>query len=207
MIIDIHIHEKNNSSDSHISLHEIINKAKEMNLNGICITDHDSNGLLEEASSIAKETNFLVIVGSEILTYEGDMLVFGLNELPKQKLHAIELLDIVQKNNGIAISAHPFRPNKRSLGNYNRHLNGFWAIEAFNGTTNPQYNSLAYQLALELNLPALGGSDAHHIDQVGRCATLFPRGIRDEQDFIQAIISRETSPVIYENNTFVPIIK
>ncbi|MCC5909345.1 MAG: PHP domain-containing protein [Clostridiaceae bacterium] len=207
MIIDIHIHEKNNSKDSHISLNEIIDKAKEMGLDGVCITDHDSNGLMEKAHAIAEERDFLVIVGAEILTYEGDMLVFGLDHLPKEKLHADELMKLVEQSNGVAISAHPFRPTNRAMGNYNRSLKGFRGIEAFNGTTKSQYNILAYYLAQELNLPALGGSDAHHIHQIGQYATLFPDGIRDEKDLIQAILSNKVSPVIYENNTFKPIIK
>ncbi|AKL94579.1 metal-dependent phosphoesterase PHP family [Clostridium aceticum] len=207
MFIDIHIHEKTYSNDSHIALDEIIDRAKEMGLDGICITDHDSNDLMDKAHNIAKKRDFLIIVGAEILTYEGDMLVFGLDHLPKEKLHADELLKLVEKSKGVAISAHPFRPSNRATGNYNRSLRGFRGIEAFNGTTKSQYNTLAYYLAQELNLPALGGSDAHHIHQIGQCATLFPDGIRDEKDLIQAIVSREVSPIIYRNNTFQSIVK
>lgn len=207
MIIDIHIHEKTHSNDSCISLDEIIDRAKEMCLDGICITDHDNNAILEKAQAISKKRDFLIIVGAEILTYEGDMLVFGLQHLPKEKLHANELLKLVEDNKGVAISAHPFRPTNRAMGNFNRVLQGFRGIEAFNGTTKSKYNTLAYYLAQELNLPALGGSDAHHIHQIGQCATLFPDGIRDEKDLIQAILSRDVSPVIYKNNTFQPIRK
>ncbi|SET28472.1 hypothetical protein SAMN05660297_01913 [Natronincola peptidivorans] len=202
MIIDIHIHEKTYSDDSLLSLKEIIPQAKTMGLNGICITDHESMDIADEAYRLSREENFLVLVGAEILTFEGDMLVFGLQQLPKEMIHAAELMDIVKRNKGIAISAHPFRQNNRGIGYNNRKLQGFWGIEAYNGSTPPHHNLLAQQLSMELNLPALGGSDAHHLQQVGKYATKFPDGIRDEQDLIQAIMAREVSPVAFSNGVY-----
>ena len=46
MLMDLHMHEKRNSADSFISLEEIVFRAREMGLDGICITDHDSMGLV-----------------------------------------------------------------------------------------------------------------------------------------------------------------
>jgi len=204
MIIDTHLHESKYSLDSHVSLQEIVTRAKSMGMDGVCITDHESNEIKEDAKKLSQETGFLIIVGAEILTFEGDMVVFGLEDLPKRKVHAHSLVDLVRKQGGVAISAHPFRQNNRGMGEYIREIEGLWALEAFNGNTDFFHNMQAYFLALELGLPCLGGSDAHHLHEVGRYATVFPDGIRDERDLIQAIEAKEVYPVSFNGGQFIP---
>lgn len=183
MIIDTHIHESKYSLDSEISLEEIVKRGKEIGLDGVCITDHESSDIMDEAHAYSKATGFLILVGAEILTYEGDILVFGLKDIPKNKMHAKDLLKIVYENNGVAISAHPYRNNNRGMGDYIREAKmlGLSGVEAFNGSTEPHQNLLAYSLATELNLPCIGSSDAHVIEKVGKYTTVFPNGIRDEK--------------------------
>jgi predicted metal-dependent phosphoesterase TrpH len=205
MIIDTHIHESKYSWDSHVSLKEIVIKGKAMGLDGICITNHESNEIMDEARQLAKENNFLILVGAEILTYEGDLLVFGLPQLPDKKMHAQELINLVLKHKGVAISAHPYRKNNRGIGNGIRNLENLSGIEALNGNTNALHNLDAYKLSLELEIPSLGGSDAHCIEQVGKYVTVFPNGIRDEQDFIDAVNSKNVYPAVHKNNGFVQI--
>ena len=113
MIIDTHMHESKYSLDSYVSIREIIKRSKEIGLDGICITDHESNEIMEEAKAISKEEKYPIIVGAEFLTFEGDILVFGLDKLPDKKIHAQHLLDIVNSVGGVAIAAHPYRKNKK----------------------------------------------------------------------------------------------
>lgn len=204
MIIDTHIHESKYSLDSEISLEEIVNRAKKIGLDGVCITDHESSQIMDEAHAYSKSTGFLILVGAEILTYEGDILVFGLKHLPNKKMHAKDLLKIVSDNNGIAISAHPYRNNNRGMGDYIREAKmlGLSGVEAFNGSTEPYQNLLSYSLATELNLPCIGSSDAHVIENVGKYATVFPNGIRDEKDLIQAIKEGNVCPAMYDNGQY-----
>lgn len=197
MLIDIHIHTKEYSSCSDIDLEEAIVKAKSIGLDGICITDHESKDIADKAMELSKKHDFLIIVGVEILTYEGDLLVFGLEEVPKEKMSANELISLVSRAGGIAISAHPYRDNGRGMGDNIRKLDGLSGIEVFNGNTELFQNIKAFDLAKELNLPCLGGSDAHRLERIGRFATLFPDGIRDEKDLIDAIKHRKVSPVKY----------
>lgn len=197
MIIDTHMHEKTFSDDSFISLETIVSRAKQMGLDGVCITDHESNGLKERAKAYAKETGFLIIVGAEILTHEGDITVFGLDQLPTEKLHAQALIDLVAKAGGVAMSAHPFRQNNRGLGNHLRNVRGLAGIEAFNGSTPHHHNMTAYHLAKELRIPTFGASDAHITEKIGQYATQFPAMIRDTQDFIEAVKDGITAPVVY----------
>ncbi|NLJ72808.1 MAG: PHP domain-containing protein [Syntrophomonadaceae bacterium] len=202
MLIDTHLHESKYSLDSNISLREIIVRAKEIGLDGVCITDHESNDIAEEAGRLAKEMNFPIFVGAEILTFEGDMTVFGVTDLPKRILSAQELLDYVISRNGIAICSHPYRENGRSMGDVMKGLINPIGIEAFNGSTPEELNMKAYQVALDMNLPALGGSDAHDREQVGKFATLFPKGTRTMCDFIAAIKANEVFPAFYDKGHY-----
>lgn len=203
MLIDTHLHESKYSDDSFLSLDDAIDTAKSLGLDGICVTNHDNNYLINDIGKSKKIDDILVIVGAEILTFEGDILVFGLDNIPKNMIHAEELLEIVKKKDGVAISAHPFRNNNRGLGEYIRVIkDNLHGIEAFNGSTLPHHNIFAYALAQELDIPSLGAGDAHVIKQVGKYATFFKHSIRDERDFIEAIKSKDFCPVIRKNEIY-----
>jgi len=202
MFIDTHLHEKKYSEDSFISLEEIVDRAKALGLNGICITDHESNGIMEEANALAKKENFIIITGVEILTFEGDMTVFGLRNLPDKMIHGSELIDLVKKAGGVAICSHPYRQNNRGMGDYMKELNYVFGIEAFNGSTPKHLNEKAYNVSLDLNVPALGGSDAHVIDQVGKFATCMPDWVVDEASFIKAIKQGLAMPAMFEQGRY-----
>ncbi|MFW5647814.1 MAG: PHP domain-containing protein, partial [Candidatus Alkaliphilus sp. MAG34] len=81
MIIDTHIHESKYSFDSILDLETSIKLARLIGLDGICITNHENNHLRDEIGDSARINGVLVIVGSEILTHEGDILTFGLKDI------------------------------------------------------------------------------------------------------------------------------
>ncbi|SFA85165.1 PHP domain-containing protein [Clostridium frigidicarnis] len=203
MIIDTHVHENKYSKDSFISLDEITLRANELGLHGVCITDHESNDLRRDIGSSFYRNETLVIVGAEFLTFEGDILVFGLETLPSKKIPAKELLNLVKENNGVAVSAHPYRNNNRGLGdNIGALKDLLHGVECFNGSTFPHANLLAYSKSTEMNLGCLGASDSHVIEKLGTYATNFRSNIRDEKDFIEAIKSKVYCPVIRKNTGF-----
>ena len=126
-----------------------------MGLDGICVTDHESMGMRSFARELSVKYDFLVLVGLELLTYEGDLLVFGLDLVPEKKMHASDALELVNRQGGVAVSAHPFRDNGRGMGNFIRSLPGLSGIEAFNGSTRLTHNFKAHALANELELLVL----------------------------------------------------
>jgi predicted metal-dependent phosphoesterase TrpH len=203
MFIDTHLHVYPYSSDSFMSLEELVAQAKKIGLNGICITDHESMEVRKAAQKISQEEDFLIIVGAEFLTDEGDMTVFGVAQLPAQKVSAQDLVDLVNEQGGVAISAHPFRQNNRGMGQKIKRVHGLHGVEAFNGSTPLHHNLQAYHLGTELKLAALGGSDAHTLQQVGKFATYFRTPIRNEADFIEAVKKKSTSPVMLKDYTYI----
>lgn len=197
MIIDCHLHESKYSLDSKLDLYEAISAAKSIGLDGLCVTNHDNNLLRNEIGDSVKIDGVLVIVGAEVLTFEGDILTFGLKDIPKEMISAEELLTLVKKNNGVAIAAHPFRNNNRGIGNNMRRLAPLLSgVEAFNGSTNYEHNMQAYHLANKLKLPTFGSSDAHILEKVGIYATCFEDYVRDHKDFIEAVKYSKYYPIM-----------
>lgn len=204
MIIDCHMHESKYSSDSRLDLYQAIKEAKSIGLDGICITNHDNNLLRKEIGDSAYIDGLLVIVGAEVFTFEGDILTFGLKDIPKERISAQKLLRLVEKEKGIAIAAHPFRNNNRGIGRHMIRLAPFLsAVEAFNGSTYYEDNMEAYTLAATLKLPVLGASDAHRVEKVGCYATYFEGEIRDHKDFIEAVKYSSYYPVMRQGREFV----
>ena len=205
MIIDLHVHEKRNSDDSILSLEDAVIQARKLGLDGICITDHDNNRIRDFAKEYSKKVDFPIFVGAEIYTEEGDFVVFGLKEIPEETLTAQDLLHLVEEEGGVAIAAHPYRNTFRSLGDWSYSLEGFWAVEAFNGTTHREKNRQAGHMAQIIEMPMVGASDAHRIEHLGRCATFFTTPVTSEEDLIRAIKNRQVYPVEYTDKGYQPI--
>jgi hypothetical protein len=64
---------------------------------------------------------------------------------------------------------------------------GVRAIEVASGGSRAGEDEAARALAEREGYLGVGGSDAHIVSQIGRCATRFPRAIRDEADLAAAI--------------------
>ena len=195
MIIDMHIHQKMNSSDSSLDLFEAIAVAKARGLDAICITDHDDLGLKPMAEVISKETGFSIFVGVEIFTLDGDLLCFGIDEMPDKRMTAQDTIDYVNQRGGVTIAAHPYRQNNRGLGDVIAEVEGLGAVEAFNGRTDTLSNLRARNLANGLSLPQIGGSDSHTDSEVGNFATRFTVPVRNEIDLVEAIRNGYVEPI------------
>ncbi|NMC27773.1 MAG: PHP domain-containing protein [Syntrophomonadaceae bacterium] len=202
MIFDIHVHEKTYSRDSSIGLEEIVAEARRKGLDGICITDHESNGLSSLAQQYWQDCGFPVLVGAEILTHEGDILVFGLERLPRYKLHAHELLHLVSSQGGVGIAAHPYRNNNRGLGDHIKTLRDLSGFEVLSGRTEPPNNVKAMRAARQFGLAGFGGSDAHELFEVGKFGTYFTDAILAEDDFLNAVRLQKYAPVYYAHGKY-----
>ncbi len=202
MLLDIHIHTAAYSPCSDINLFDAVLCAQQIGLGGICVTDHDTDAARQEAAHISRETGFPIFVGMEVLTYEGDLLVFGLPEPPAKMMHAGELLEKLQRCGGMAIAAHPFRGNGRGLGKRIARLPALSGVEVYNGRTAEAENYRARTLAADQGLPCLAGSDAHRLDEIGRCATYFPGRPADVGQLIEVIHTKAVFPVLNRQHFF-----
>lgn len=196
MLIDFHLHESTFSSDSKMTLKEIVTEAMQIGLDGICITDHDSMGLKSYAEEYSKEVSFPIFVGAEYLTLQGDILAFGIDELPEPNLSAQEFIDYVNSKGGVTIAAHPFRNNNRGLEENLKLVKGLTGIEVLNGSTTMEANRKALEYCRELGLQTTGASDAHNIIQIGRFATWLPRYVETMEEFLDVLKNEKCKPAI-----------
>ena len=194
MIIDLHVHEETFSACSCMSLEDAVKCAQYRGLDAICITNHDSLDIA--GSDCLRTVNFPVFVGVEVSTRQGDMLAFGLESLPPFRPTAQECIDFVAERNGFSCAAHPFRTWHNVLGNCLDGLRGLDGMEVFNGANIADENSQAWQACKRLGLVALGGSDAHRSQDLGRCATWFPEPVTSMRELIQALKSGRCRPVM-----------
>lgn len=202
MFIDLHMHEKNYSLDSHLSLEEMVTIAKKRGLDAICITDHDSMGLKEYAKEYSEKTGFPIYVGIEFYSLQGDILAFGIEDYPKKRVSAQEFIDLVHEQGGVVISAHPFRHNRRGLEDSLDVLKGVDAIEILNGSTMPDAAMMAVRYAKKYGFSITGGSDCHYPDKVGICATYFPNDVKTMDDLVSAIKNHECRPAFHQDFSY-----
>ncbi len=93
---DMHIHTK--ASDGLLDIAQIVSKAKEKDLDGIAITDHDTIAALDEAAKIKEETHFPIIPGIELSAEWGNFNVHILGYwIDWKKSFLAERLDILQQ--------------------------------------------------------------------------------------------------------------
>ncbi|MBI5251603.1 MAG: PHP domain-containing protein [Desulfomonile tiedjei] len=191
MKIDLHCHSKY-SQDNHLDPEDLILVARRLGLDGVCFTEHHSYRCSWPVSGMNIPDGFLVLRGIEVSTDSGHVLVYGVlddswNQWGRNNyLKVGKVLDSVHALGGICVPAHPFR-GRESVGDRVFSLEGFDAIETHNGVNGGAQNKPAIEAALKLGLPSIGGSDCHHIDQVGRAYTVFDNPIRDILDLVAEI--------------------
>ena len=207
MVIDLHVHTSPASPCSSATVEEIIQEAKRIGLDGVCLTDHNHVWDPDEVADLRRKYNLLILRGNEITTDQGDMVVFGLEKEIKGIVKLEDLREEVSKAKAFMIVAHPFRgfltfgigklgltPEKAMERLLFRLVD---AVEVMNSKVTQKENSFAAKVAEGLSLPATGGSDAHEVSEVGIYATQFSHVIKDEKDLIEALRTGEFSPIAF----------
>ena len=180
---DLHIHTR--ISDGMASVETVLQQAEHAtDLDVIAITDHeDVRGGLEARELAAKRgLRVEVVPGVEMTTRHGHLLALFIEQTPPIFRSVEATIEAIHAQGGIAIAAHPMSWLTRSLSRRTidrvvaRGEEGvtFDAIEA---NLSPAGRVTARQMA-ERNgerwrLPVCGGSDCHHLPQLGTGWTEF----------------------------------
>lgn len=204
MKLDLHLHTSYGSSCAYMDPGQLVEQAKSIGLDGVCITDHDQIWVADVIARLRKKHDYLIIGGAEVSTDCGDILVFGLHQSVLKVGRAVELRALVDEAGGVMIMAHPFRADPDLVSAHGRHSsNGLSkeveqvckrpefglvdALEVHNGQSGMGEGDFTAAVAKRLNLGGTGGSDAHAILGVGACYTVFEDDIHNEGDFIRQI--------------------
>jgi len=189
--IDLHVHTSL-GGDSAIDPEQVVDRAREMGLDGVCITEHHSYDLSRPFEAIAQREKFAIFRGLEYRAAEGHLLIYGVRAgkgdftpgLPMQTV-----IEWVNKRGGVGIPAHPYQAGivGCALGDEVLDLSGIVAIETINGSLPEEQNRQAQTAARQLGVKGIGGSDAHGIQKLGIAYTCFSAPIRSEEELVTAL--------------------
>lgn len=211
MKFEMHMHTSEVSPCAKRRAFEGIKDYKEAGYDGVVITDHFNDYVLESFNGSDEErvTRYLegyhrakeagdtlgikVLFGIETCLQgaQDDFLIYGvtpefLYESPKLYEMSLEkLCESVHQAGGLVIQAHPFRGYCQIRDP--KFLDG---IEVFNG--NPRHDSRNYSavefVEKHLNLIQTSGSDYHESGDVARGGMEFTMNICSEQDLKKALV-------------------
>ncbi len=192
MLVDLHVHTNRSSYCSGLSPQELIEKALRLGLDAVAVTEHSTHRGAQIAYEMAEGSGLVVFRGIEVYTDKGDMLVFGMSSRVGTDMDFEELYGMVRAEGGLIIAAHPTRGFWGHHRKYKgetplevlRRLDG---METHNGGCPPERNERAVELARELGIASVGGSDAHMHYSVGKCVTVLERFCRSEEELMEEL--------------------
>jgi hypothetical protein len=188
LFADFHIHS-HHSKDCVMAVADILERAREVGLDVVAITDHDTAAGGLEARELADRYGVRVIVGEEVKTTEGEVIGLFLERTIPGGMTFAETIRAIKEQGGIVYVPHPFDrlhtiPGPAVL---RAHVADIDVLEVFNSRLAfPGFNELAERFAQRYRLPAAAGSDAHVLPGIG--TTLC--GMDDfagPQDFVAAL--------------------
>lgn len=189
-----------------MSPEELVRAAIGLGLDAIAVTDHGRIEGAEVTRELGEREGLSVFRGVEVYTGEGDMLVYGVYEDIQPFESAGELAWWVHERGGAVVAAHPFRGGF-GLGARTRGfpaddvLARVDAVETLNGADSSEARALAVGAAERMGLPGVGGSDAHHAQDVGRCVTVFDKPLDDEGTFVEEILAGRVRGAVGERTS------
>ncbi|MFA5930213.1 MAG: PHP domain-containing protein [Candidatus Micrarchaeia archaeon] len=174
---DFHVHTRH-SGDCLSRVEDVLAAAMKAGLSAIAITDHDEIRGAAEAQLIARARHLplQVIVGEEVRTDRGDLLVYFV----KKRIAPGKLGDVLaeaKRQKAVCCAAHPydFARHGIALGRLpGGTLKRIDAVEVFNARVHAaSQNARAMGFALKGKKALLAGSDAHHPSEVGKAYAEF----------------------------------
>ena len=195
-VFEMHAHSSDKSLDSGVSVEELVGQAAALGLDGICLTEHNALWPEDDTKRLSEIFQINVLPAIELGTNFGHVLAYGFSRYRPQLLMIDHLIKSAEEEGAALIVAHPMRstgtlrrPSSEEIKNW------FTGIEAVNGDHSDSDDGYYVRLAKELGVVAVGGSDAHSVQAVGRAATIFPTEIKTVIDLVSALKQKVASPL------------
>lgn len=207
MILDLHTHSIK-SDDGRAKVRNYCQwiRTREIPIDGFVLTEHRQYDAESDYSELAREFDLTILKGSEVETEYGHVLVFGVTEPLRRafdfsdiRLPLGRVIEACEVHGAVPVPCHPGRPR---VGMH-AHLEalgvppGVRIVEVFNGGSREGEDGIAQAMADEQGYLGIGGSDAHIVSHVGRCATQFPASIHDERELVEALGAGEFQAITY----------
>jgi predicted metal-dependent phosphoesterase TrpH len=202
--VDLHLHS-NYSPDSSTTLEALIARCRELGLDRIALTDHNT---AEGALRLAQIAPELAIVGEEVRTTEGEVVGLFITDTVPSHLSPEETMDLIHEMGGLTYVVHPFDRSRASWS-----PDRLFAlaervdiVEVYNPWADAAANRAASDFARELGKVGSSGSDAHGVAELGRSwmeiepfvgARDFLEKLRHAQHVIADSRSNERAPLTW----------
>lgn len=197
MIIDLHAHSiKSDDGRAKVDNYCKWIRTRELPLDGFVLTEHRQFDNESDYSALGEEYGLLILKGSEVETEYGHVLVFGVTpELVEEfdfasiSLPLAKVIEACEKHGAMPVPCHPGRPRVGMAAHLEEYgiPEGVKIVEIYNGGSRNNEDEIACTLAEEQGYAGIGGSDAHIVSHIGRCATRFDNEIHSMQDLVHAL--------------------
>jgi predicted metal-dependent phosphoesterase TrpH len=201
MVIDFHVHTTQGSADSNLNPLAMIDQAKTIGLDGICVTEHDYTWSNPEIEEHAKQQGIVLFHGIEVTTEWGHIGAFGLDQYVGGIYKVRELRRVINDVGGFLIANHPFRYkldprfqfihktppldlNNPAAATALEIFSFVDEIEVVNGACSEQENLFAHRVAQHLGRKGIGGSDSHSAPSLGCAMTVLERPVATVHELI-----------------------
>ena len=161
------------SHDAYQTPRELVDRARELQLDRVAVTDHHTLDGALRARDLDPER---VIVGEEITARCGtDVIGIYLAKRIARGLPLERVVDEIRAQGGVVYLPHPFAYLRDARRRFERaaplvDIIEVWNSRAFYGP----WNRLAMQEVRARRIPEAGGSDAHFSAELGRALTVYP---------------------------------
>ncbi len=199
------------SKDCLTPVDRLLATARQRGIDRLVITDHNRIDGALEAQQLDPE---LVIVGEELLTSRGELLVAFVQEALPRGIDPFEAIRELRAQGAFISVSHPFdlRRHGWRLPDLQAIAPLVDAVEVFNARCQiGDLNRQAANFAAKYHLGGTAGSDAHTLGEVGRATFTVPAfqsGSELRAVMPQARIEgRLSSPFIHLTSTYARIVK
>lgn len=200
MRFDMHMHTYRHSPCSIIDPIQLVQRAQKIGLDGVVITEHDylwTESALDDLRAAAP--GLLIFAGVEVSAHGGDLLVYGIkNPFPLRKgMDWKTLCREIHAQGGVAVAAHPYRWGQKFDDLIRHHQPEIDGVERMSSNMDDELRRLSADFHdRHPQYAGMGNSDAHALEKLGMCYTLFDATIRTMDDLCQAIRERKTQPMV-----------
>ena len=209
---DFHIHS-HFSPDSEMSPERIVARCLQAGLDCIAVTDHNS---IEGSLAVRRLAPFMVIVGEEVGSADGEITGLFLQEAIPRGLPAVETARRIKAQGGLVSIPHPFDRFRREVISrraLDEVLGYIDIVEVFNARNSMDAdNRKANEFAREHGLLASAVTDSHTPMELGRTYVELPDFDGTPDGFKEALagarlVARRISPLIHVATTLTKIKK
>jgi len=208
MILDLHNHSVA-SDDARAKVENYCQwiSRRQLPLDGFVLSEHRQYDAVSDYRELEDRFGLLILKASEVETEYGHVLVFGVNDelqaafdFSNVNLPLATVLRESERCGAIAVPCHPGRPRVGMSAHFETRgpVEGVTIIETLNGGSRGRENQIAIELAEQRGYNAIGGSDAHIVSHIGRCATRFGREIGSIEDLVVALKAGDCEAVSFQ---------